>query len=305
MKVLPAVLRALSLLILTAALPVQAADSAFPDIQRILDAGTLRVAILGRDAPPMIMTAADGSPAGSEADLARDLAAKLGVEITFVRTAQTYDQVVDQVADKTADLGVSFLSRGVDRALHVLFSQPYIRQSGRVFYKRTAFARLKRDYGIDTLSAIESTDAVDAIQFGVVAGSVYQDILERSFPNVHIKPYTALPELMQAVRNGEIFGGVNGGLQISYYMRQHPSTAIHVAVDPTVHRPSDICIAVRPDAPSLLRWVDIYLANNVGIEDAEDLVKRYVEQQEAEAEKAEKAEMTDKAADAPAQAEPG
>ena len=42
---------------LTVALPTRAVDSAFADIQRILDAGVVRVAILARDVPPMIMTA--------------------------------------------------------------------------------------------------------------------------------------------------------------------------------------------------------------------------------------------------------
>ena len=65
-------------------------------------------------------------------------------------------------------------------------------------------------------------------------------------------------------------------------MRQYPSTAIHVAIDPEVRRPSDICIAVRPDAPNLLRWVDTYLANNVGSRESADIVEQYVELSEDE-----------------------
>jgi polar amino acid transport system substrate-binding protein len=285
-------IQALALIALTAALPAQtaqASESAFADIQRILDAGSIRVAILGQDAAPMIMTAEDGSPGGSEADLARDLAKKLGVEVEFIRTAETYDAVVAQVAAKEADLGVSFLSSGVARAMQVYFSRPYIRQSGRVFYSRTGFARLKRDYKIKTLREIDDSAAKDVIQIGVLDGSIYEGVLERDLPGYHIKQFGSLPELMQAVREGRIFAGFHGGLQIDFYMRQNPSTAIHVAVDPELRRPSDICIAVRPDAPNLLRWVDVYLANSVGLEDAKALVDRYVEKQEAQAEAAEKA----------------
>jgi polar amino acid transport system substrate-binding protein len=237
----------------------------------------VRLAILAKDTPPMVMTAEDGSPAGAEADLACNLAEKLGVKVEFVRSAETYDGVVDQVAAKEADLGISFLSSDVSRALHVYFSRPYIRQSGRVFYNRTAFARLKRDYKIETLSDIAGFAAIDALEIGVLEGSVYQTVLERDFPDVQIKPYPGLTELMQAVRDDQIFGGVHGGLQIAYFMRQHSSTAIYVAVDPELRRTSDICIAVRPDAPNLLRWVDVYLATNVGLEESADVVARYAE----------------------------
>jgi hypothetical protein len=52
-----------------AAASTAAADepAVFPDIQRILDAGVIRVALLARDAAPMIMTAADGTPDGLRA----------------------------------------------------------------------------------------------------------------------------------------------------------------------------------------------------------------------------------------------
>jgi ABC-type amino acid transport substrate-binding protein len=267
----------LVLIALASVITARAGESAFADIQRIFDASVVRVAIMARDVPPLIMTE-DGGPAGSEADLALDLAAKLGVEVEFLRTADTYDAVVDQVAAKEADLGISFLSSSVERALRVYFSRPYIQQSGRVFYSRTAFARLKRDYDIDALSEIGGTGAVDALELGVVKGSTYQTILERDFSRFRVKPYPGLPELMEAVRNNAIFGGVHGSLQIKFYMHEHPSTAIHVALDPALRRPSDISIAVRPDAPNLLRWVDVYLANNVGMEDADEVIDRYVKE---------------------------
>ncbi len=34
---------------------------------------------------------------------------------------------------------------------------------------------------------------------------------------------------------------------------------------------------MRPDAPNLLRWLNIYLANHVGLLDAKGVIKRYRE----------------------------
>jgi polar amino acid transport system substrate-binding protein len=275
------VLMAMLVLGLGLAAPVQRAvaeePAAFPDIQRILEAGVIRVAIRGRDAAPMIMTAPDGSLTGSEADLARDLARKLGVEALFVRTADTYDGVVDLVARKDADIAVSYLSGGVRRARYVYFSTPYIEQSGRFFYNRARFAELKRDYRIDSLRALEQTPAAPELEVGVIAGSVYETNLERDFPSSPLRRFDSLQEMVAAVRDGEIFGALSGGLQVDYHLRRHPGTAIYVAIDPDIRQPDDIRIAVRPDAPNLLRWVDLYLAGHVGMLDDADLVQRYLQ----------------------------
>jgi ABC-type amino acid transport substrate-binding protein len=259
--------------------PAAAAEPrVFPDIQRILDAGTIRVALRASDAAPMIMTDADGAPAGSEPDLARDLAKKLGVTVTFVRTAETYDGVVDVVARKQADIAVSYLSGGVQRARYVYFSRPYIRQSGRLAYNRAWFAKLRRDYGVENLRAIDDIPAAARLQVGVIAGSVYETNLERDFPRSRLRRFERLEEMMAALRSGEIFAAMNGGLQLDYFMRRNPATAIYVAVDPDIRQPDEIRIAVRPDAPNLLRWVDIYLASHVGMLDDSEIVQRYLDQ---------------------------
>jgi ABC-type amino acid transport substrate-binding protein len=252
----------------------------FPDIQRILDAGTIRVAIRARNAPPMIMTDARGAPAGSEPDLARDLAKKLGVAAAFVRTADTYDGVIEVVARKEADIAVSYLSGGVQRARSVFFSRPYVRQSGRLVYNRARFAELRRDYGIEDLGAIEDIPAAARLQVGVIAGSVYETNLERDFPKSPLRRFESLDEMMAAVRSGEIFAAMNGGLQLDYFMRRNPATAVYVAIDPDIRQPDDIRIAVRPDAPNLLRWVDLYLANHVGMLHDAEIVQRYLDSEQ-------------------------
>jgi ABC-type amino acid transport substrate-binding protein len=249
----------------------------FPDIQRILDAGVLRVAIRARDAAPMIMTDADGGPAGSEPDLARDLAKKLGVAVVFVRTADTYDEVVDVVARKEADIAVSYLSGGIQRARYVFFSRAYVRQSGRLAYNRARFAELRRDYGVEDLRAIEDIPVAPQLRVGVIAGSIYETNLERDFPRSPLRRFESLDEMMAALRSGEIFAALNGGLQLDYFMRRNPATAIYVAIDPDIRQPDDIRIAVRPDAPNLLRWIDLYLANHVGMLEDAEIVQRYLE----------------------------
>jgi len=276
MKKFVSMLLVVWLLLLGVNAAIAAPGSNFPDIQRILDNGKLLVAILARDAPPMIMTDRNGMLTGSEVDLALDIGEKLGVDVEFIRTAETYDGVVDVVARAEADLGVSFLSSGAQRAKWVLFSRPYVKQNRRVFYNRASFTRLRRDHRIASIGQLAETEAAATLEFGVLAGSINESMLKRSVPQFAVKRYDSLPDMVTAVKEGRIFAGLHGELQLEYYMRRNPETAIHVALEPRARHPSDVSIAVRPDAPNLLHWVNVYLANHVGLLDSEEIVERYI-----------------------------
>lgn len=71
----------------------------FPDIQRILDAGFIRVAIRARDAAPMIMTDEDGALAGSEPDLARWIDLYLGDHVGKLDDSEIVQRYLDWDSD--------------------------------------------------------------------------------------------------------------------------------------------------------------------------------------------------------------
>jgi polar amino acid transport system substrate-binding protein len=258
----------------------RAADSPFRDIQRILKNKRLVVAILARDVAPMIITDKAGQPTGFEIELAKDIGKKLGVAVKFVRTAETYDAVVDVVARGQADIAVSFLSRSVERAKKVYFSDPYIKQGALLIYNRVGWAKLREKFPrLDKIWQIPNTEAVATVEFAVLKGSVYATRVAREFPQVRTRTYDSFAEIMAAVKSGEVLAAYHGEIQIQYYMRQHPETAIYVGIDPLVLSHGDIGLAVRPDAPNLLRWLNIYLANHVGTLDAKGVLQRYTELQ--------------------------
>ncbi len=253
-----------------------AADSPFPDIQRILDKKILVVAILARDAPPMIMSDDDGNPIGHEVDLANDIGDKLGVAVEFVRSAKTYDDVVEVVARGEADVAVSFVSRSVERAKRVYFTRSYVRQSARIIYSRLGWAQLReRHPTLRQITGIDESAAAAEVVFGILKGSVYARTLKVGFPQIKTEEYESFPEIMAAIKERKIFGGYHGEIQIKFFMRQHPAFAIHVGTEPPIRDPSDIAIAVRPDAPNLVRWLDIYLENRIGELDAHAVIERY------------------------------
>ena len=107
-----------------------------PDLARIVERGTLVVAQLNENLPPVFFEREDGELAGFDIDLARALAEHLGVDLEVRRTAESFDEVVRLVIDEDVDLGISFLSRSARRATHVLFSRPYARQHRTLLINR-------------------------------------------------------------------------------------------------------------------------------------------------------------------------
>lgn len=73
--------------------------------------GALRVGLVAKDIPPLLVTGSDGQPAGIEVAMANGLARRLGVELQFVRTAATHDELVAQVATGEVDVAVSSITR--------------------------------------------------------------------------------------------------------------------------------------------------------------------------------------------------
>lgn len=232
--------------------------SNFKDIQAILDAGVIRVVVLNRDIPPMVYTNSAEQLVGLDIELAKDIGKKLGVRVEFIRTSSTQDEIIDEVARLKGDIALSFLSSDVQSALVVAFTQPYIQQNFRLLFNRGRLLNTKRATPIkraaDLLSAAQNQS------IGVVAGSVYQAALSREYPHLKLKTYPHFSDLAHAIKTGALLIGLHGELQAEYYFRQHSELAIDIGFE-SLNRSSDIRMAVRPDAPNLLNWLNIYLEN--------------------------------------------
>ena len=85
------------------------------DLQSIVDAKVLRVAITRFDLPSFHVRAADGTLLGPEIEMAQQIGRALGVKVEFLDNAASFDAVVDFVADGRADIGISKLSQTYNR----------------------------------------------------------------------------------------------------------------------------------------------------------------------------------------------
>ena len=238
-----------------------------PDIQQILDKKKLVVAVIAQDVPPMIETDKDGKLTGFDIELARAIAKRLEVEVEFVRTAETYDGVVELVAKGEVDIGVSCLSRTTKRAKFVYFTNPYLVQSATLLVNRTKAFKYRWDCpSVDEVRELLKTPGL----IGVPKKGAYAT-WAKLVPDASVKEFDSESEKMGAVLKGEILGSLQGEVQARDFLQDDPAAAIRLKLCEIGKRKDHIAIAVRPDAPNLWYWLNVYLENRTLVFTTKDI----------------------------------
>jgi len=241
----------------TASTAVQTdAPPLLPDLARIVERGTLVVAQLNRNLPPIFAEAENGELAGFDIDLARAIAEVLQVKLEIRRTAETFDHVAWQVATGEADLGISFLSRTAARAKHVLFSRPYVTQQMTLLINRVK--GLKFRGSCPSVEELART-ALASGMVGLVAGSAYVARLREVGPDTQPREYQAFEDMLEALTSGEVAISAQGELVARRFLSENPAARIQLRFCEIGEVSEQIAIAVTPGRDDLLRWVDIFL----------------------------------------------
>jgi len=251
-----------------AAAPARAGAPVLPDLQRVISAGRLVVALGSDDIDPMVSTDSKGGLGGFDVDLARALARLLGVKAEFRRDAVTPDQIIEAVAEGEADIGISLLSATAERAKYVLFTRPYTTQPLTAFINRKSALQFRgRCPSLDEIHATaEKPD-----QLGVQKQSAAASWIRQEVPGAKLKEFAGLEKLFAAAREGKVMFTIQGEIPARRLLHRHPAASIQLRVCVINARPDHIAIAVRPDAPGLARWIDAFLQERSVFYDAETL----------------------------------
>jgi ABC-type amino acid transport substrate-binding protein len=227
-----------------------------PGLQRVVDRGALVVAVESRELAPMLTRDKKGRLGGFDIELAKALAEALEVKLELRPHLESPDDVVDLVARGEADIAVSFLSRTPDRAKHVLFSRPYVTQHKAVLISRTRALGLR---GHCPTSGEVVELARKPGQVGVQRKTAMEERLRDADPKSKVEEFDTLDALFAAVRGGDIVMALAGEVPLRRLLRDDPAASIRLRLCEVGDRPDSIAIAVRPDAPGLLHWIDAFL----------------------------------------------
>ncbi len=232
------------------------AETNFADIARIMEADRLVVALPTLARPPYVVDVEGEMPQGFDLWLARELAAALGVELQLDRTAVSSDELVDLVAAGTADLALGGIFVTARRALTVLFTRPYVREApSLLLHRRDAMPFHSTCPTLDEITDL----LVEPDQVAVQKGSQPEAIARRLEPDAKPKLFDDPAEQFTAVLAGDVLISVHNEAQSRYLLHKQPSAHIKIRSCLGGARSLLVAIAVRPDAPNLLHWVETFL----------------------------------------------
>ncbi len=243
-----------------------------PDIQKIIDRGELVIGMLNTDSPPFFFIDKKTEQLdGLDIKIANEMAQKLGVKLRLDRSAKTFDGVVDLVVSNQVDIGLSKLSRTLERSKRVLFSEPYIIFHHGLLINRLRIAQLSHDKNpYENISTISD-------KIAVIQSSSYADFARQKFPNAEVIEYPKWADVVTAVLNGSVVAAYRDELEIKRAVFGNSEAALKVQTAVLTDTEDAIAIAVNHQNSHLLFWLNQFLKTLNLHYNADDLLREYPE----------------------------
>ena len=231
-----------------------------------MDNKKIVVGMIDTDRPPLFMTGPNGQPEGFTVRLAEDMAKELGVKLEINRTAKNYEDVVELVAKKEIDLGMSALSTILPWAKMVYFSHPYLILHYAMLVNRVQLLAQGKNFSLQDIRAASVT-------IGVMRESAYAHIARKTFPHAVLEEFDSFDDMITAVTEGKVFAVLNNDLFLKRYIKLNPASAFRLEVQVLEEMENPVAIAIHPDSPHLLSWINLYLSTKALPLNADALLK--------------------------------
>jgi ABC-type amino acid transport substrate-binding protein len=228
------------------------------DLQAIIAAKVLRVALTRFDLPSFHVRAPDGTLVGPEIDMSKQIGRALGVKVDFLDDAESFDGVVDFVALGRADIGVSKLSQTYNRLKRVRFSQPYVTLRHALLFNRLAIARSAE--GRPPAAVLQKYQG----RLGVIAGSAYVDFARRNFPGATILEARNWDAAIDSLLSGQVDALYRDEFEIRRVLKNKPALNVQLGSAVIVDQNALLSVAVCDTCSKLQEFIDYHIAMNRG-----------------------------------------
>lgn len=195
-------------------------------LNKVLDAGTLRVAVLP-DFPPNSVQKPSGEFVGYEVDIAQQLADALGVELELVPTDGS--NRLPLLQSDRVDVNISSWTATNERAQAVGFTIPYVAQGAGVLFNKS--------------DPIASLDDLAGKKVLVARGSTNDTIMTEFYPETEVVRFESIADALAALRAGKVDAAVESFTVVNEEGEASPDLE---ALDAPPIRPSIISMGVLP-----------------------------------------------------------
>jgi polar amino acid transport system substrate-binding protein len=223
------------------------------DLQSIVDAKVLRVAVTRFDLPAFHVRRPDGTLAGAEIDMAEQIGRALGVKVEFVDDADSFDAVVDLVATDRSDIGVSKLSQTYRRLHRVRFSEPYIRLRHALLFNRSVIAQdAERRSPAEVLQGYSG-------RIGVIAGSAYVDFAKTNFPAATVVEVRTWEDVIAALLAGTVDAIYRDEFEIRRIVKNNPALNVKFGTAAITDQEALLSIAICDTCSKLQEFINYHV----------------------------------------------
>lgn len=243
-----------------------AQDGEPSSVGAIVARNELVVALPAFNSPPFFSADSTGALSGFDIDLANAIGRELGVRVRFDRSAKSFDDVVAIVARGNADVAICKLSRTLKRAKDIRFTDPYASFKHALVVNRVGFAQ-----------AAEGREPPEVIHdyrgtLGVIAHSSFADYAHVNFPNAMIREYPSWPDLIDAVESGKVVAAYRDEFEIKKMIIDDPALSLTLRTITLSDLTDTIGMATAAGNDQLLAFLDMFLAQRVGLKSANDML---------------------------------
>ena len=230
------------------------------DLQSIIDAMRLRVAVTRFDLPSFHTHRPDGTLFGAEIDMAQEIGRALGVRVEFIEDADSFDAVVDLVAAERADIGISKLSQTYRRLHRVRFSEPYLTLRHALLFNRSAIAREAN--GRPPAAVLQRYQG----RIAVIAGSAYVDFAKTNFPEATVVKAATWDDVIATLLAGQVDAIYRDEFEIRRIVKISPALNVQFGTAAITDQNALLSIAICDTCSKLQELINYHLGrtkNNI------------------------------------------
>jgi ABC-type amino acid transport substrate-binding protein len=214
-------------------------------LQRIIDAGELRVGLTG-DQPPLNMRNKQGETVGFEVDIVKALASSMGLQLQLVE--KPFADLLPALERGDVDLVISGVSITPERNARVAFAGPYFVSGKSILSKSSEIANAR------TISALDQGGRT----YAALSASTSEAFVKTLLPHTRLVPVPDYDTGVKLVMDGKVDGLVADYPVCLLTVLRYPDAGLAAIATPLTIEP--LGIALPPDSPLLVNLVENYLA---------------------------------------------
>jgi polar amino acid transport system substrate-binding protein len=240
------------------------------DLQSIIDANRLRVAVTRFNLPSFHTHRSDGTLVGAEIEMAQQIGRALGVAVEFIEDADSFDAVVDLVAAARADIGISKLSQTYRRLHRVRFSEPYVTLRHALLFNRAAIAR--ETNGRPPAAVLRRYNG----RIGVIAASAYVEFAKSNFPEAIVVEERTWDDAVASLLAGQVEAIYRDEFEIRRIVKISPALNVQFGTAAIIDQNALLSIAICDTCSKLQELINYHLAqtkNNITLKTLLDTAK--------------------------------